>query len=214
MAEDTQEPAEQLVVDDAGVLKVVAGSLRMRIVELLRQRAATVKDLAAALQTSPKSLYYHVNLLEKHSLIRVVDTRIVSGIIEKRYRASAYVFLFPGLTAPAGGDARRHLQDDVADLLSITGEEIRHEIAQGRIDAGAGSDKGERSLRFAWTLLRLLPEEAAALADRMEALLSEYEDDSSRPAERDRGTYRLFQVLFPTYRRGAPADPDAFGAGR
>ena len=33
----------------------------------------------------PNRLYYHVNLLEEHGLIRVTDTRLVSGIVERTY---------------------------------------------------------------------------------------------------------------------------------
>ena len=50
----------------------------------------TVKQIAADLKTPIKKLYYHVNLLEEHGLIRITSTRVVSGIIEKQYRVTAY----------------------------------------------------------------------------------------------------------------------------
>src|SRR5579872_2555332 len=94
VATESEDPAETLEIDDLETLKVVADPRRKQLIDLLRQDAATVKELAAVMRVSPKSLYYHINLLQKHGLIRVVDTRLVSGITEKRYRAMAYLFLF------------------------------------------------------------------------------------------------------------------------
>src|SRR5690242_5492835 len=91
---ETCEPVESIVVTNLETLKVVSDGLRSRIVDLLRAEPQTVKQLAATLNLPPKKLYYHINLLEQHELIRVIGTRIVSGIIEKTYRATAYLFLF------------------------------------------------------------------------------------------------------------------------
>lgn len=109
MQPDTEIPAETLQIDDLETLKVVADPRRKQLIDLLRQDAATVKELAATLHVSPKSLYYHVNLLQKHGLIRVVDTRLVSGITEKRYRTTAYLFLFNelGITPTASKPVER-----------------------------------------------------------------------------------------------------------
>jgi DNA-binding transcriptional ArsR family regulator len=208
MVEIDQEPVDQLRVDDIGVLKVLADTLRLRIVELLRERAATVKELAAVLETSPKSLYYHVNLLERSGLIRVVGTRIVSGILEKHYRATAYVFKFPDLSAQGDGRDRARAQDYVTNLLEITKEEIRLGTAQGRIGGNDVEGVAARGMHWNWRFLKLQPREAAVLADRMSELLAEFEAHSATAADGDRQTYRLFQLLFPTYHRDAPGTPD------
>jgi DNA-binding transcriptional ArsR family regulator len=207
MAGDSQEPDEQLRVDDIGVLKVLADTLRLRIVELLRERAATVKEMAAVLETSPKSLYYHVNLLERSGLIRVVGTRIVSGILEKRYRATAYVFKFPDLSAQGDGRDRASAQDYVTNLIEVTKEEIRLGTAQGWIDGTDLDGASGRGMHWNWRFLKLQPREAAALAGRMCELLAEFEARAATAADGDRQTYRLFQVLFPTYHRDAPGTP-------
>src|SRR5436305_5533764 len=88
------EPAKELTVTSLETLRVISDALRSRILDLLRAEAQTVKQLAATLNLPPKKLYYHINLMEQHGLIRVVGTRIVSGIIEKTYRATAYLFWF------------------------------------------------------------------------------------------------------------------------
>ena len=35
----------------------------------------------------PTNIYYHLNMLERHDLLQVRDTRVVNGIIEKHYGA-------------------------------------------------------------------------------------------------------------------------------
>src|SRR5262252_9481402 len=88
------EPEKEIVVTDLETLKILSDALRARILDLLRAEPLTVKQLAARLGRPPKKLYYHINLMEQHGLIRVVNTRLISGIVEKTYRATAYLFLF------------------------------------------------------------------------------------------------------------------------
>jgi 3,4-dihydroxy-2-butanone 4-phosphate synthase len=40
--------------------------------------------------TPASKLYDHINMLEKHGLITIADTQIVSGIIEKHYQVTAH----------------------------------------------------------------------------------------------------------------------------
>lgn len=79
-------------ITDLGTLKVVADARRMKIVECIVHEACSVKEIAERLNQPASQLYYHTNMLEKHGLIRMVDTRIVSGIIERWYGATALIF--------------------------------------------------------------------------------------------------------------------------
>src|SRR5690349_23081625 len=110
--EDYQEqprtlPKDLLVITDLETVKVVADPLRLQLLNLLREEARTVKELAKTLHLPQTKLYYHMDLLEKHGLVRVVGTRLVSGILEKRYQAAAYKFsvdhalLMPAPSAPS-----------------------------------------------------------------------------------------------------------------
>lgn len=200
-------PETYVVIDDPGALKVLSDPLRKRLIELLRQAPSTVKGLAALLQVSPKSLYYHIHLLERHGLIRVVGTRVVSGVLEKHYRATAYLFAFSGLegatTAPDGAQSR---YDAVSRLLAITDEDLRRGVQDGRVDLGTDAAP-ERALHLAWRLFHLPPSEARAFAVRLTALVEEYAAGYSVREEIavDGQTYRLLLALFPTYPRGAQA---------
>jgi DNA-binding transcriptional ArsR family regulator len=83
--------AEHQTIADVETIKVFADERRLAILAALRQ-PMTVKELADRLQTPQSQLYYHVNLLEKHSLIQVVATQVISGIIEKQYQVTARQF--------------------------------------------------------------------------------------------------------------------------
>src|SRR5215208_994364 len=88
-----EQPASVHTITSLEALKVFSDPLRQQIIEALLDGAKTVKQVAAELDLAPTKLYYHVNLLEEHGLIQVTETRIVSGIIEKHYMASAREYL-------------------------------------------------------------------------------------------------------------------------
>ncbi len=203
------EPAVQLTIASLDALKVMSDPRRMRIVDALRHAPATVKELAGALDVAPKSLYYHVNLLEKHGLIRVVDTRLVSGITEKRYRATAYLFDFHDA---ATVDGRPHECGHLAavdSILDITRAEIHRAARDVMIDP-ARDEPSERALFTEWLLLRLPPARVAELSARLRALAAEYATDETAVAQENTRTYRLLLALFPTYPRG----PETGGSGK
>src|SRR5438034_307274 len=92
------QPADELRIKDIETLKVVFDPLRMRILEAFADGARTVKEVAEDLGSTPHRLYYHVNMLEERRLLIVTDTRMVSGIQEKRYQVAARHFIVaPGL---------------------------------------------------------------------------------------------------------------------
>jgi len=205
MVEDLAQPDDQLIIDVLDALRILSDPLRMRLIEILRRAPVTVKDIAAILETSPKSLYYHINLLERHNLIRVVDSRLVSGILEKRYRATAYLFVFSDLCARAddsSGD--QGTQVLTSSLLAITNEKIRESIGSGRIDLHRDAPV-EQTLQWDWHLLHLRPEEVAEFAARMKELIDGYKPADGTPVEDGRQTFRCFYTLFPTYYRGTPS---------
>ena len=207
------EPADTLEVRDLEALRALTDPLRLRLVDLLRQAARTAKELAAAMEVEQRSLYYHLGLLERHGLVRVVGTRMVSGIQERRYRATAYLFLYTDLASPGlpeGGAGT--LGVVVSSCFAITAEEIRDSVAAGRIALG-DSAPADRALTSNWELLRLAPAEAISLAERLAALLAEYhiesEDlvaservDEEGGPDHGRQTFRFLTTLFPVARRG------------
>ena len=78
-------------IDDLETIKILADERRLAILRMLA-KPKTVKELSTTLDLPQSQLYYHVNLLEKHELVHVVATNIVSGIIEKQYQTTAQQF--------------------------------------------------------------------------------------------------------------------------
>jgi DNA-binding transcriptional ArsR family regulator len=71
-------------------LKALAAPTRLRILYSLMPagRVMSVKELAEELGEPQTRLYRHVKVLESAGLIEVAATRIVSGIVEQRYRSA------------------------------------------------------------------------------------------------------------------------------
>ncbi|MFZ5942775.1 MAG: ArsR/SmtB family transcription factor [Bacillota bacterium] len=80
---------ESLVLEDLEKIKAIADPLRVKVLEILIQRQATVKQVADSLGQSSAKMHYHVKELEKQKLIRLVETMEKGGILEKYYRAVA-----------------------------------------------------------------------------------------------------------------------------
>jgi DNA-binding transcriptional ArsR family regulator len=201
------QPAPSIEINDLEALKIMSDPLRIRLVELLRQAPATVKQLAAALELAPRSLYYHINLLERHGLIRVVATRLVSGIQEKTYRATAYLFVYKDLSPAAGhGDMGQAQEVVLSSFFSSTLQEIHDSIHAGRIDLGQDAP-AERALCSSWGLLRLTPDQAASLSARIAALLEEYPHYQGATEADGSQVYRFLYTLFPTHHDRKRAQP-------
>lgn len=87
-------PADEvLVLEDPAMLRALGGELRGSIVDLLRERAASATELADALSVPKGTVGYHLKVLERAGLIRVVATRRVRAVTEKFYGRVARLFL-------------------------------------------------------------------------------------------------------------------------
>lgn len=65
--------------------RAVADPTRQKIMQLLRERAATTKELAQAFGMKPGAIAHHLKVLEEVGFVRVVKTRQVRAITEKYY---------------------------------------------------------------------------------------------------------------------------------
>ncbi|HEX8729202.1 MAG TPA: helix-turn-helix domain-containing protein [Ktedonobacterales bacterium] len=70
-------------------MRTVADPLRIRIFEALAQRAMTATQVGEELDIPAPKAHYHVRELERIGLVKLVETRERSGILEKYYRAVA-----------------------------------------------------------------------------------------------------------------------------
>lgn len=83
---------DNLVLADLEKIKSISDPLRVKVLEILIKKEATVKQVADSLEQSSAKMHYHVKELEKQDLIKLVKTIEKGGILEKYYRAVAKHF--------------------------------------------------------------------------------------------------------------------------
>src|SRR5215216_2406213 len=91
---------EMIVVTAPEQLRALADPLHGTLLELLLERAATVTELARAVDRPKSTVAYHVNLLLDAGLLRVVRTRRVRAIEERYYGRVARMFYIGVLHRP------------------------------------------------------------------------------------------------------------------
>jgi len=191
---------ETYLINTLEALKVFSDPLRQRVIETLFDGQKTVKQIAAELDIAPTKLYYHINLLEEHGLIRVVDTRIVSGIIEKQYDAAASHYRIKrSLLAPGQNDSDDGLDTTIDAIIEPMRVDIRKSIVSGLIDTRDDVATKNRQLRIWRAIGRLQPEDADRFYARMDELIDEFacQDDDAEVNEASQN-YSMLMFLYPT----------------
>jgi DNA-binding transcriptional ArsR family regulator len=91
---------EILVVSSPEQLRALADPLRDTLLELVLERAATITEMAQAVDRPKSTVAYHVNLLVQAGLLRVVRTRRVRAIEERYYGRVARTLYVGVLSRP------------------------------------------------------------------------------------------------------------------
>lgn len=155
---------------------------RLQIVELLLERAATIKDLSDTLEIPKGTIGHHVAVLENAGLIRVVRTKKVRAIEAKYY----------------GRTARTYLLTDKPDGIDMAPDSfLTKAVSAYNKAASLDSSVGPMStLRHA----RIPDSRAEEWAERLATLVSDF------TAEERGGdtTYGLLVAFYPTDRPHLP----------
>jgi DNA-binding transcriptional ArsR family regulator len=89
MSSNSQVPdydlADTVEVSTPAQLRAIADPLRTTLLDLVLERAATVAELAAAVNRPKSTVAHHVNVLVEARMLRVVRTRRVRAIDERYY---------------------------------------------------------------------------------------------------------------------------------
>ncbi|MET0525149.1 MAG: winged helix-turn-helix domain-containing protein [Nocardioides sp.] len=102
---------EMIVVTAPVQLRALADDLRGTVLELLHERAATVTELAQAVERPKSTVAYHVNQLVDAGLLKVVRTQRVRAIQERYYGRVARTIYIGALTS----------DEDIALVANIDG---------------------------------------------------------------------------------------------
>lgn len=197
------EPQPFRVVTDPQQLKAFTDPLRVRVLNQLRERAATNQQVAAALGEPHAKVLYHVRFLLDAGLIRLVDRRIKGGNVEKYYRAVARLFgLRPDEDMAASG------------LVGAVFEAVRQEVT--------ASEQAWPDQRVSWETrrVRLPPERAEEFYHRFLALVAEYwggpaslADDAAGQVAAPDEDPTAPPLCFAAVIYRDPAEPGAAGGG-
>jgi DNA-binding transcriptional ArsR family regulator len=181
------ELVDRLVVSTPAQLRAVADPLRSTILDLLLERAATVAELAAAVDRPKSTIAHHVNVLVDAGMLRVVRTRRVRAVEERYYGRTARTF-FIDVNRPGGDETMVH-----ANALSVAAAE-----------SGPAYEADE--LRSMLRHARIPVERTGEFWDRVVALADEF---AQMPRTGDT-VYAFAAGLYPTDYPTLP-DPAAEG---
>jgi len=145
----SEQPEPVFRVETDQQLHAVGSLARHHVLRVLRDGPATVTQIADRLGIAKGSSHYHVRVLAKAGLIRVVETRKVRGVEERYYAMAATAIELP----ESGPGEPDHL--------------MRHALAD--LESAPANDQKTVRLKHA----RLSPAAFGAFEARLHALIDE-----------------------------------------
>src|ERR671936_2544540 len=153
------ELADRMVVTAPAQLRAMADPLRATILDLLLERAATVAELAAAVDRPKSTVAHHVKVLVDAGLLRVVRTRRVPAIDERYYGRTARLFQVGVIDRPGDDPTTVHanaLSVAAAEARSAhTADELRSILRHARIPEQRAEELWKRVLAIVQEFSRL-----------------------------------------------------------
>ena len=178
--------ADRIALTEPSQVKAISHPLRTTILSLLHERAATVSELAVALERPKSTVAHHVKVLNGAGLVQVVRTRRVRAIEERFYGRTARMF-YVGVERNADGD---DLPRDFNDF----------EVAASESVAAHRDGRLWGFIRHA----RISESEASVFWDRMAELVTEF-DQLPRSGET---VYGFAVGVYPTDHPTLPASDE------
>ena len=122
------ELADRMALTRPAQVKAIGHPLRTTILQLLHERAATVTELAEAVERPKSTVAHHVDVLTRNGLLQVVRTRKVRAIEERFYGRTARMFHVAAEPSPAG----EAMPGDFNDL-EVAARESATAFEQGKL---------------------------------------------------------------------------------
>src|SRR5512132_2634172 len=150
--------ADRIALTTPSQVKAISHPLRTTILSLLHERAATVTELATAVNRPKSTVAHHVKVLTEAGLTQVVRTRRVRAIEERFYGRTARMFYVGVERSPDGDDMPRDFND--------------FEVAAGESTSAYRDGKLWGFVRHA----RISEAQASAFWERMAELVAEFDE--------------------------------------
>jgi DNA-binding transcriptional ArsR family regulator len=151
------ELADRIALTTPSQVRAISYPVRTTILGLLHERAATVSELAVALERPKSTVAHHVKVLAEAGLVQVVRTRRVRAIEERFYGRTARMFYVSVERSPDGDELPRDFND--------------FEVAAGESAAAFRDGKLWGFIRHA----RITEAQASEFWERMAELVAEFD---------------------------------------
>lgn len=203
-------------IQDLETLRVLVNPLRLQILEhvhLMNRdgKLVTVKQIADQLQQPITKLYYHINLMEEHDLIRVEETRVVSGILEKHYRVSAQRLTLDQDLFGQTNDSNTKKEivlSLVESILERTFQSL-NEWANAQQAEKVPPEIKDQNIHMSRELVRINGPQAKEFHQRLSELVREYESLTPEDPAAPTFTFGLTTLFYPVIDEGThPGEPD------
>lgn len=180
-------------------MRTIADPLRLRIIDCLGRQAMTATQLGAILELPANKVHYHVRELERVGLVRLVETREKSGILEKYFRLVAHSLQVPESLLQA-------VTPD--ESVSLAGKML-HSLTRHFLQAFAQTlhtqPRDDTALALTSFEIALTNEESRDLVTRINAMLKVYEGREAPPGSRPRAFVLMTHPILGERERQAAA---------
>lgn len=164
-----------MVIDDLKTLQVISHPLRSQLLDHFGAEPQTVKQVATKMGLAANKLYYHVNLLEQHGLLSVVETRTVGNMIEKLYNTAAERFeLDADLFSFSTHEGQERAEQFVVTSIDATRQDLLRSMEARHLQRARGGEVRPSQAMVTRCTSRLPEERADAFRQRLRALLEEF----------------------------------------
>ncbi|NWF70838.1 MAG: helix-turn-helix transcriptional regulator [Chloroflexi bacterium] len=179
-------PQPMMTLREPDQIKAFTDPLRLRVLRILCERAATNQQIADTLQEPHAKVLYHVRFLLDAGLITLIDTQVKGGNVEKYYRARARTFDLH----PQAIDVERDVALARAALDTLRQDFLASVIQMPEIESYIVGRAGY-----------IAPERIEELKTRLTALFSEYIEDTETPPQPDWVKLRANAFIYRAARR-------------
>jgi hypothetical protein len=199
-----------LIIDSLKALQVLSHPLRSQLLDHFDAEPQTVKQVATKLGMTANKLYYHVNMLEEHGLLALVETRTVGNMLEKLYQTAAERFeIDANLLSFSTHEGPERAEQFVVTSLDATRQDLLRSMEARRVRREAGEELRPTQAVITRVVSRLSEKRAKEFGRRLCMLMEEFgnaDEADDAPAGADIETYALSVAYYASF--GYPEQDD------
>lgn len=188
-AEGVGDPADRLDLDDLDIVSDLTHPVRGAVLRRLKH-PRTVAEIAELMDVPVTRLYHHVNKLADLGLIRVVATRQVAAVTERRYQVVAKSFGLDPKLLDTFDD--REMSTALGSIFDVAKLQLQRSIEAGAFHG----ESNEYSSTLSLAEVHLSTGRLTELIERLEAIVKEFSSDLTDD-DPDAHTVTLFVAAFP-----------------